>query len=497
MKIIMLEKVLSFPIKLSLVSLWVLMLAGLCFAQPAISLSRPGGPPTTQLRVSGSGFAAYAEIDIYFDTKDEALAIANSAGSFSNIAIKAPASALPGTHWVSAVQRSNRIGAQSPFWVHTNWYQAGFAPEHTEQNPFENVLNPTTVSRLKLNWSYPSSGTPSVVQNEIYFGSGNTIYALKANGQPAWQYTAGGSVANGVAVADGKLYAGSGDYKIFALSAQTGNLLWQYKTGSYVVSPPVVADGVAYAGSDDNSVYALNAATGHLIWKYTTGGPVQFTPSVVNGIVYIGSADGNLYAVSAAAGTLVWSYTTTPNNNLSTPTLANGVVYVASADNNLYALNSSNGNLLWKFNLGAPSDGSSAAVANGVVYVGSGDAGVFYAVNGNTGAMLWKYTTTDPVYSASAVANGVVYFGAGDQNFYALDASSGKLLWRYTTGGYFPSGVVTNGKVYLSADVFRVFGISGGDVAKQFPAQDNAQAEPPDMKALHPDYKLQMVRNSE
>lgn len=430
-------------------------------------------PPTTHLRVSGSGFTAYAEIDIYFDTKDEALAVANGAGSFSKITIKASASALPGTHWVSAVQRSNDTGAQSPFWVHTNWSQAGFAPYHDEWNPYENVLSPTTVGRLKLNWSYASSGTVSVVQNEIYFGSGNTIYALKANGRPAWQYTAGGSVANGTAVADGRLYAGSSDYKIYALSAQTGNLLWQYKTGSYVVSPPVIADGVVYAGSDDNSVYALNAATGHLIWKYTTSGPIQFTPSVVNGIVYIVSADGNLYSVSAATGKLVWSYATTANYNLSTPTLANGVVYVASADNNLYALNSSNGNLLWKFNLGAPSDGALAAVAKGVVYVGSGDAGVFYAVNANTGTLLWKYTTTVPVYSASAVANGVVYFGAGDENFYALDASSGRLLWRYATGGYFPSGVVTNGKVYLSADVFRVFGISGGDLAKQFQAQDN------------------------
>jgi len=497
MRITISEKVVSCPINVALVSLWVLILAGLCFGQPSISLSRPGGPPTTQLRVSGTGFTAHAEIDIYFDTKDEALAIANSAGSFSNVAIKAPASALPGTHWVSAVQRSNDNGAQSPFWVHTNWYQAGFGPNNAEWNPYENVLNPTTVGRLRSNWSYPSSGTPSVVQNEIYFGSGNTIYALKANGQPAWQYTAGGSVANGVAVADGRLYAGSGDYKIYALSAQTGKLLWQYKTGSYVVSPPVVTDGAVYAGSDDNSVYALNAATGHLIWKYTTNGPIQFTPSVANGIVYIGSADGNLYAVSADTGELVWSYATTANYNLSTPALANGVVYVASADNNLYALDSSNGNLLWKFNLGAPSDGALAAVANGVVYLGSGDAGVFYAVNGNTGAMLWKYTTTDPVYSASAVANGVVYFGAGDQNFYALDASSGKLLWRYTTGGYFPSGVVTNGKVYLAADVFRVFSIAGGGVAKRIAPQDNARAEAPDIKTLHPDYKLQIEKKSE
>ncbi len=80
---------------------------------PTIVLSQRGGPPTTQFQVSGSGFSPSAAVDIYFDITDQALAIANGTGSFSGIIIDAPAAALPGTHWVTIVQRSSDTGAQA------------------------------------------------------------------------------------------------------------------------------------------------------------------------------------------------------------------------------------------------------------------------------------------------------------------------------------------------------------------------------------------------
>ena len=38
-----------------------------------------------------------------------------------------------------------------------------------------------------------------------------------------------------------------------------------------VSSSPAVADGKVYVGSYDSKVYCLNAATGAHIWNYTTG----------------------------------------------------------------------------------------------------------------------------------------------------------------------------------------------------------------------------------
>jgi hypothetical protein len=125
----------------------VLLLAGLCFSQPKVGLSPSSGPPTTNVLVSGSGFAASAAIDIYFDTTDLALAVTGSTGSFSKIAIQVPASALPGTHTVTAVARSSGAAAQKTFLVQTNWSQFRFTPRHKGRNLYENVLSPATATR--------------------------------------------------------------------------------------------------------------------------------------------------------------------------------------------------------------------------------------------------------------------------------------------------------------------------------------------------------------
>jgi hypothetical protein len=81
-----------------LTGLAILGFTGVCFAQPAVKLGTSSGPPTTTVLVSGSGFAADALIDIYFDTTDEVLALANGSGAFSKIALVVPASAQPGAY---------------------------------------------------------------------------------------------------------------------------------------------------------------------------------------------------------------------------------------------------------------------------------------------------------------------------------------------------------------------------------------------------------------
>jgi eukaryotic-like serine/threonine-protein kinase len=64
-----------------------------------------------------------------------------------------------------------------------------------------------------------------------------------------------------------------------------------------------VANGVVYIGSTNGKVYALNAATGAKLWIFTTGASVYSSPAVVNGMVYVGSNDGNLYAFGLPGGT--------------------------------------------------------------------------------------------------------------------------------------------------------------------------------------------------
>ena len=67
-------------------------------------------------------------------------------------------------------------------------------------------------------------------------------------------------------------------------------------------SSAAVANGVLYAGSDDGKLYAYNAQSGALLWSAFTESAITGSPAVVNGMVYAGSNDGNLYAYAINGG---------------------------------------------------------------------------------------------------------------------------------------------------------------------------------------------------
>jgi outer membrane protein assembly factor BamB len=477
-----------------LLSIVVLLAAGVCFGKPAVSLSPTSGPPTSKLLVSGNGFKANAEIDIYFDTKDEAKVIANSSGKFSKISIEAPGSALPGKHFVSAVQRSGDTGAQAPFLVNTNWSQFGFTSDGKRANPYENVLNPSTVGSLDLLWSYATNGgyggpvqnSPAVADGVVYVGSDNPgslneDYAVNASdGSLVWEVPYGYAVPSSMAFANGLVYFGTDNGVLYALNASNGSD-WICEPPGSGYSSPAVTDGVVYAGAG-GGVNAVNAITCAVLWNYMTGGTVASSPAVANGVVYIGSDDNNLYALNANTGTLMWSYTT-GGAVASSPAVANGVVYVGSDDNKVYALNASTGALLWSYTTGAAVE-ARPAIANEVVYIGSTDNNL-YGLNASTGKLLWSYVTSGAVESSPAVANGVVFIGSDDDKVYALNASTGALLWSYTTGGSVESSpAVANGVVYVGSDDSNVyaFGLTGGARTKGVSAEQEVLLRVPTYK---------------
>jgi polyvinyl alcohol dehydrogenase (cytochrome) len=80
---------------------------------------------------------------------------------------------------------------------------------------------------------------------------------------------------------------------INAINVATGEILWQtanpLQTGS--LAPVSYSNGVVWYGSNDNAghLFALNAETGEILFDFVTGGTVGCGPSIVDGIVYAGS----------------------------------------------------------------------------------------------------------------------------------------------------------------------------------------------------------------
>jgi outer membrane protein assembly factor BamB len=178
-----------------------------------------------------------------------------------------PASAVPGTHWITAVARHSKLTAQAAFTVSTNWSQFQYSVQRRGWNPDENVLNPGNVAGVTQAWSFPTgsdsiiTSTPAVARGVVYFGSGNA--------------------------------------DVYAVNAATGAELLSYTTGGDVFSSPAVVNGMVYVGSTGGNVYALDAATGAKLWSDTTGNEVLSSQVVVNGVVYTTAFNGPIYTLYA------------------------------------------------------------------------------------------------------------------------------------------------------------------------------------------------------
>src|SRR6266702_2714520 len=122
--------------------------------------------------------------------------------------------------------------------------------------------------------------------------------------RPEWSMSARGIIRSmpwTPTQADGVVYVGSHDHRLYALDARTGDMYWSYTTGGFIDSSPTVAEGVVYVGSQDHKLYALSAQAGENLWNYATGGSIVSSPVVANGVVFVGSNDHNLYAFNQTA----------------------------------------------------------------------------------------------------------------------------------------------------------------------------------------------------
>ena len=322
--------------------------------------------------------------------------------------------------------------------------------------------NTTAPDTNDLLWSFETGdyvcSSPAVANGKVFVGSDDDkIYCLDEDtGELIWSYETGDDVWSSPAVADGKVFVGSYDDKIYCLDEDTGELIWSYKTGYVVFSSPAVVDGKVFVGSFDCKIYCLDEDTGELIWSYKTGGPVFSSPAVADGKVFVGSYDNKIYCLDENTGKFIWSYETGDWVS-SSPVVADGKVFVGSEDDKIYCLGENTGEFIWSYKTWDWVS-SSPAVADGRVFVGSCDDKI-YCLNENTGELIWSYKTREFVSSSPAVADGKVFVGSEDDKIYCLNENTGELIWSYKTGNevVLSSPAVANGKVFVGSGDNKIY----------------------------------------
>ena len=289
-----------------------------------------------------------------------------------------------------------------------------------------------------------------------------------------WSFTTGGWVLTAPAVVDGVVYAGSDDHSMYALAADSGELIGSFATGDVIRSTPTIVDGMVYFGSNDNHLYAVDAATGQQLWQYDTGEWVQYSPAVGGGRVYFGApagGDRRVHAVDAATGEAAWiAEHPFPIGANHTPTHIGSKVYAQGAEyGEFYALDAATGETAWQAEVGGYVE-SAPTVIDGVVYLTVINQA--YAFNESTGAVIWEFNTEEfPARDFPALVVDGIYYLAPSDKVYALDAATGAELWSYQAGEISTKPVVDEGVVYgASSDggtVFALDAATGQEIWKE------------------------------
>jgi eukaryotic-like serine/threonine-protein kinase len=284
------------------------------------------------------------------------------------------------------------------------------------------------------------------------------------SGKEKWKFKSRMPIASTPAVADGTLYFVSSTGSLVALDIATGQPRWVFATEyerkfeaknlhgylsaaqtipdawDLFTSSPAVADGKVYFGSGDGGVYAVDARAGILQWKFSTRDVVHASPTVVGHTVYIGSWDGNFYAIDADSGEQRWLFRGGEDPAIhnqvgfqSSAAVVDDTVYVGCRDAHVYALDVRSGRRKWDYPTSKSWVNGTPAVRDGLVYVGTSDSSRFMALDARTGRLRFNFDAKAYIFSSAALAGGIVYVGSHNGKLYALDAASGALAWEFQT----------------------------------------------------------------
>jgi outer membrane protein assembly factor BamB len=280
------------------------------------------------------------------------------------------------------------------------------------------------------------SQKPMILDGIAYVGGvDRNVYAIDANtGELIWKFTADkGFLQSSPEAGEGLIFIGSHDMNLYALDAKSGALAWKFKTFGKITTSPHYHEGKVYFGSNDYNAYCVDSKTGELIWKFRTQGEVVCRPGTHEDKLFVGSYDHNLYCLDKNTGAQIWKFLTQGEIFNNTPFIVHdNVVFFPSFDNMLRAVDIDSARLVWKFKTGSYGGlGAGPFLYKDRLYQYNRE-GVIYALSLD-GKEVWNFRINNAV-AVPIVHKDRVYFGTEEQNLYCLDMD-GDVLWKFPTQG--------------------------------------------------------------
>src|SRR5260370_42514193 len=120
------------------------------------------------------------------------------------------------------------------------------------------------------------------------------VRAISLEGRIEWSFATRGGFTASALISEGVVYVPGGDGILYALQADSGQLLWQYEVGEPLIATPAIAARKVLASSENDAIVAVDAQTGKLEWRYRGEAAPGFTirggaaPRVDGELAYVG-----------------------------------------------------------------------------------------------------------------------------------------------------------------------------------------------------------------
>ncbi|MEN3330904.1 MAG: hypothetical protein V7641_269 [Blastocatellia bacterium] len=157
-------------------------------------------------------------------------------------------------------------------------------------------------------------GDPLVTEDMVIVGTdingvpagAGYVYAFdRGSGQQRWKAAAGRGIASDLIRAGASLYGVTLSDAIVSLDLQTGRQNWSFTSRlgreDRIPTAPVSAAGYVFYGDRDGGLYALQAETGQVIWKRQFTTPVSTSLVAAGTSLYLGAAS-HIYRINQKTG---------------------------------------------------------------------------------------------------------------------------------------------------------------------------------------------------
>ncbi len=251
-----------------------------------------------------------------------------------------------------------------------------------------------------------------------------------------------------------KVFSASRAGDVFAFDEKTGKTLWHTdlsdldkqrsfwsnRVSALLSGGPVAGLDKVFIGSENGKLFALSAQNGEILWQANIKGEIINTPAIESGVVIVNSASGIMKAFDANTGDEIWQVEqdvpALTLRGISTPVAASGGVLIGTPKGSIDVYLIEKGQQGWSTDIGEPSgstelervvDVDTAPVVFGDKIYAVSSRGHLAAIELKSGRILWKRQYSS--YRQIAIYRNTIFLTDIRGHVYALDRVNGIERW--------------------------------------------------------------------